>query len=180
MANRVAFLIDGFNVYHSVKEALRDRRITRGKWLNYKAFCESMLRDVVDFPSGSIPAGTFYFTALAQHCRPDVVMRHRQFIKAVQSVGTEVVLGNFKRKTLTCRSCNSRYDAYEEKETDVNIAVFLIKLFIQDRCDTAVLVTGDTDLVAAVTVAKELFPYKKIAIAFPYKRHTNHFKTVST
>jgi hypothetical protein len=41
---------------------------------------------------------------------------------------------------------------------------------MQDACDTAVLVTGDTDLAAAVRVAQRLFPNKMVSFAFPYKR----------
>jgi uncharacterized LabA/DUF88 family protein len=35
---------------------------------------------------------------------------------------------------------------YEEKETDVNIAIAMIKDAAQDVYDTAILVSGDTDL----------------------------------
>lgn len=60
--------------------------------------------------------------------------------------------------------------SYEEKETDVAIAVKLLEIFVKDVCDTAVLVTGDTDLAPAVRTANQLFSGKKIIFAFPYKR----------
>ncbi len=48
-----------------------------------------------------------------------------------------------------------------------------------DECDTAVILSGDTDLVAAVVTAKQLFPGKRVAVGFPYKRANHHFRTVA-
>ena len=70
--------------------------------------------------------------------------------------------------------------AYEEKETDVAIAVELLEIFVMDVCDTAVLVTGDTDLVPAITTAKRLFPRKNVLLLFPYKRHNRELKKLVT
>ena len=39
-----------------------------------------------------------------------------------------------------------------------------------DACDTAVLVTGDTDIAPAVRAVKRLYPTKDVCFAFPYKR----------
>jgi hypothetical protein len=68
----------------------------------------------------------------------------------------------------------------EEKETDVAISMKLVEVFYQDEADTAVLVTGDTDLAPAVRTASRLFPVKQICFAFPYKRrNTELAKLVS-
>jgi NYN domain-containing protein len=66
--------------------------------------------------------------------------------------------------------CGGALKKYEEKETDVAIAAKLFELLINDECDTAVLVTGDTDLAPACRTAQQLFPNKAIGFAFPYKR----------
>lgn len=71
---------------------------------------------------------------------------------------------------MRCPSCGHEYDRYEEKETDVSIALKLLELFITDSCDTVILVTGDTDLAPAVRTAKKLFSSKRVLFAFPYKR----------
>jgi hypothetical protein len=91
----------------------------------------------------------------------------------------QVVKGNFKRKNLKCKVCFQPYTSHEEKETDVNIALRLLECFLNDECDTVVLVTGDTDLVTAIATSKRLFPKKRIGIAFPYLRTNEHFKTVA-
>ena len=175
---RGSFLIDGFNVYHSVCDALANKCIKHGKWLNYYEFCKYYLGPCGD---NSQLAEIYYFSAIAKHLSdPAVVARHHNYIRALQSVGVKVVLGNFKKKSLKCKAqCKQPYSAHEEKESDVNLALMLIESFMLDRCDTAVIVSGDTDLVSAVSKAKELFPQKKVRIAFPYKRHNNHFLRVA-
>jgi hypothetical protein len=59
------------------------------------------------------------------------------------------------------------YRTHEEKETDVAIACKLLELLCQGRCDTAVLMTGDTDIAPAIRTAKLLYPTADIAVAFP-------------
>jgi uncharacterized LabA/DUF88 family protein len=62
------------------------------------------------------------------------------------------------------------FDRYEEKETDVAIASKLFEVLTNGACDTAVLVTRDTDLVPALGTAQRLFPNACILFAFPYGR----------
>jgi len=52
----------------------------------------------------------------------------------------------------------------------VAISVKLFELFYLDLCDTVVLMTGDTDVVPAIQLAKNLFPEKIIGCAFPFNR----------
>jgi hypothetical protein len=68
---------------------------------------------------------------------------------------------------------------HEEKETDVAISVKLIELFLLDRCDTAVLVSGDTDIAPAVRAARSLYPSKSICFLFPYRRKNNELDKLS-
>ncbi len=181
MTERVAFLIDGLNVYHSMKAALDSGLVQHAKWLNYVDFCQSLLRDVVFFRSDSVLSSVNYFTALATHI-PDcsLVQRHRTLIEVLDSLGTKTVLGNFKKKKVTCKAqCGLRFVSCEEKETDVNIAISLLRLFLNDQCDTAVVMSDDTDLVPAISAAKEIYPNKRIGVAFPYKRSNSHFKKVA-
>lgn len=96
-----------------------------------------------------------------------------------KSTGIEVITGNFKKKYPYCKLCKTNYSTHEEKESDINIAMQLIRSFINNECDTIVLVSGDTDLVSAVRTAKDLFPSKKVGIAFPYKRANTHFKEIA-
>lgn len=175
---RVTYLVDGFNVYHSVRDAITHTAQRNLKWLNYQSMCQSFITDVIHLQGGSL-GKIYYFTALARHAGRDVVMRHKLYIQALESVGVETVQGNFKKKFPKCKLCNTKYLSHEEKESDVNIALQMIRCFMDDECDTIVLVSGDTDLVSAVRTAKELFPLKKVGVAFPYKRANTHFKSIA-
>ena len=45
-----------------------------------------------------------------------------------------------------------------------------MELFHLDECDTAVIVSGDTDLAAVVKCAARVFPKKRVMFAFPHRR----------
>lgn len=175
--NRVSFLIDGFNIYHSVCDALKDGAITNGKWLNLHSLCSSYLYLCgKDAKVESI----HYFSALATHIAdPDTVSRHLSFISSIESTSVKVVLGQFKKKKIRCRTCNKGGIGYEEKESDVNIAVTLLELFMNDLCDTVVIITGDSDQNSVVRAAKRLFPAKRIICGFPYKRHSRELQALA-
>jgi hypothetical protein len=108
---------------------------------------------------------------------PGVVERHMRFLKCLRATGVTVELKRFKKKDLFFRvegdmgeRVRGRVRRHEEKETDVAIAAKLFEILIKDECDTAVLVTGDTDLAPACETAQRLFPSKRIGVAFPYGR----------
>jgi uncharacterized LabA/DUF88 family protein len=73
----------------------------------------------------------------------------------------------------------SHYITYEEKQTDVNIAVYLMRLAIEDKFDTAIIISGDNDLSPAIITAKELFPKKKIGIVSPIGRRSNELEKIA-
>lgn len=168
--NRVAFLIDGFNVYHSAIAVSKALNGATTKWLNLDSLCRSYLPLI---GKDTNLEGIYYFSALATHTtyrNPDRVKRHKIFIQCLESTGVKIYLGRFKQKDVWCKSCQKKILCHEEKETDVAIAVKLLEGFFTDSCDTAVLLTGDTDVAPAVRKANELFPSKTIIFAFPYKR----------
>lgn len=106
------------------------------------------------------------FTTLA-HWDADKVSRHKLFIRANENAGVSVVLGEFKRKDKLCRLCRRRYSTFEEKQTDVNIALKLFEMAVQDIYDRAVIVSGDTDLIPAISSVRATFPNKQIGVMVP-------------
>jgi uncharacterized LabA/DUF88 family protein len=167
---RVTFIIDGFNLYHSVREASRDLDGESTRWLDIRRLCSSY---IYLFGKTAVLQEIHYFSALAKHLEnrdPDITKRHRDFIKCLKATGVVAEINRFKKKSMTCPSCKHKFDRYEEKETDVAVAIKLLELFVTDSCDTVVLVTGDTDLAPVVRTAKKLFASKKVVFAFPYKR----------
>jgi len=172
---RITFLVDGFNLYHSVVDASSDLKLEgKGtKWLNIYKLCESYLHL---FGKEARLEKIFYFSALATHMQsesPQKVKKHNDYIKCLESTGLEKIMGSFKRKTnkyALNKNLSLSVTRHEEKETDVAISIKIVELFISNMCDFIVLMTGDTDIIPAIKTAKRLFPQKDICCAFPYKR----------
>lgn len=157
---RVSFFIDGFNVYHSLKDNPKYKKYL---WLDYFSFLQRYLR------TNDTLADIFYFSAFA-HWRPDSVKIHRLMISAWKDTGVKEVMGLFKDKHKYCPNCNTYFTAHEEKQTDVNIGIYLIKEAFEDTYDTAIIVTNDTDLIPAIRMVKSGSPQKKVGVLFPIDR----------
>lgn len=176
--NRTVFLVDGFNLYHSVPAAARAFGGSGTEWLNIDALCRSYLHIV---GSGATLDRIYYFSALAKHLEaknPDVTKRHRDLIRCLEDTGINIHLARFKRKTITCNHCGKTLTRREEKETDVAIAVVLLELLHTDGADSIVILSGDTDIAPAVRTAKKLFPAKAVGFAFPYGRKNKELAAI--
>ncbi len=178
MARRVVFLVDGFNLYHSLEQAERDLGIGT-KWLDLPGLCETYLYGI---GGGAKLEKVFYFSAPADHVeqtKPGAVDRHRTYIRALRSRDVVVELGTFKEKRRHCPKCSQEITSHEEKETDVAIAVRLLQQFWSDSCDVAVIVSADSDLSPAIREAKRSFPAKPIFCCFPYGRGTLELRSLT-
>lgn len=167
--NRISFLVDGFNLYHSVADLQRIDK-AGSKWLDIFRLCKSY---VYLFGKDAQLESVHYFSALAHHLTPsdpERVMRHRLYIRCLYDTGIIPQLSKFKKKFFFCEKCKHKNKRHEEKETDVAIAAKLFELLHKDQVESIVLVTGDTDLKPAVITAKDLFPSKTILFGFPFKR----------
>ena len=68
------------------------------------------------------------------------------------------------------------YKTFEEKQTDVNIAIQLFKLAIQDKYDKAFIISGDSDLIPSIEAVKSTFPNKQIGVIIPIGRSAEQLK----
>ncbi|MGH9861489.1 MAG: NYN domain-containing protein [Candidatus Acidiferrales bacterium] len=93
----------------------------------------------------------------------------RLLIRANESAGVRVVFGKLKRRDVRCRLCGGVFTKPEEKQTDVNIAIELLRLAVADRYDKAILISGDTDLLPAVKAVQTTFPGKQIGVVLPIR-----------
>lgn len=179
MADRVTFLVDGFNLYHSIRQAMDDSGNRHLRWLDLRSLLHSYLHV---FGTKAALEEIHYFTAYAHHLsasNPDVVHRHRTFIEALRESGVRVRVARFKRKDVRCPSCGTWFRRYEEKETDVAIGVKAIEVLHTDRCDTLVIVSGDTDVAPAIRTARSLFSSKRICVAFPHARFNAELQQIA-
>jgi len=101
-------------------------------------------------------------------------------ILCLEDTGINVILGRFKEKRIICRYCGKTLIRHEEKETDVSIALKIVELFTNDRCDILVIISGDTDLSPAIKCCKKYFPKKDICFGFPYRRKMKELASIAT
>lgn len=184
MREHTTFLVDGFNLYHSIRDIKRFSGGSWLKWLNVSSFCASFLHRIGNADLKSI----YYFSAYAYHLNnPNLIIRHETYLKCLEDTGVQTIMSRFKPKDVTCSlfqacsskvltSCSGVFVKHEEKETDVAIACKLLALLAKGDSDCIVLVTGDTDLAPVITSAKSLYPTKRVLCAFPYRRANAQLK----
>jgi len=176
MTIRTIFLIDGFNLYHSILDIARYNKGLSVKWLNIYSLCKSHLYLI---GKDATIETIYYFSALAYHLNDfNVIKHHEAYIKCLQETGVREQLGRFKRKYIHC-SHGGKIIRHEEKETDVAIASKMFEVLSKDECDSIVLVTGDTDQAPAVITAKLLFQDKQIIFAFPFARSNKQLALIA-
>jgi uncharacterized LabA/DUF88 family protein len=194
--HRVDAVVDGFNLYHSVRDAIKaiqaanelNRTHTANpvpmseqmKWLDIRRLCETYLPAIRERVGVRAELGdVHYFSAFAHHRGPEVVERHKDFLSALTIHGVRVGIAKFKRKTLECPHCRKEFQRHEEKETDVALGAKVIELANARSCDSVFLVTGDSDLRPALRLAKQINPALDIIIAFPFGRESVELKSLA-
>lgn len=166
---RVAVFVDGFNLYFG----LRHKHGRKYLWLDLQRLATSLLRADQQLVS------VHYFTTRISGPMESVDRQSRYLDALAECPLVSVHAGRFQQKDQRCRACGSSWRVFEEKETDVNIAIALLSGAIQDTYDTALLISGDSDLCPAARAISELFSEKRVIAAFPPGRHSRELqKTV--
>jgi uncharacterized LabA/DUF88 family protein len=141
---RIAAFIDGFNVYHG----LRDKGFSRFYWLDYRALVETFVRDNEELVS------VYYFTSRVT--KPaDAQKRQSTYLDALKARGgVEIIEGHYMHRPMRCPSCGHQWKRPTEKMTDVNVATHLVVGALRRDFDAALLICADADLIPAVRIAR--------------------------
>lgn len=163
---RVAVYVDGFNLYHG----LRDRGWRRYYWLDLCKLATKLLA-----PNQQL-ALVRYFTArvMPEPADPRKPDRQAAYLEALATLpDLHIHYGRFARRRRYCAACGAQWQTYEEKLTDVNIAVELLGDAQANVFDTALVVSADGDLTGLIGTIPTRFPAKRVVVAFPPGRHSN-------
>jgi uncharacterized LabA/DUF88 family protein len=168
-ARRAIAYVDGFNVYHGLHELTGRTHL----WLDVQSLCRQVT------PQDHELLAVKYFTARVRGTTPSY-HRQNKYLRALAShcPAVEITEGRFQKQTRFCRSCAAQWITYEEKESDVNIAISMVEDAALDRFDTAILVSGDSDLSPAVKAAKRLRTQAQIVAVFPPLRSSDPLRKV--
>ena len=124
-----------------------------------------------------------YFTAraLPEPRDPGKTFRQQTFLEALDTLPELYIhYGKYARKSYTCHNCGATWKSYEEKMTDVNIAVELLGDVQNNVFDTAIIVSGDSDLTGPITAVRSRYPDKEVVVAFPPDRVSKQLRQVAT
>lgn len=145
--------IDGFNLYH---RALQD---TPYRWCNPKALLEKVVGH------GAVFAAAKYYTArVSAKIDPDAPAKQQMYLKALTTfTDIEIVYGSFEvqNKYRVLAKPMSGFKPSpdvvcvinpEEKGSDVNLGVHMVRDAFQGRYEQAVICTNDTDLFEPIRI----------------------------
>ncbi len=148
----------------------RTRTYHKYKWLSLNKLANCFV-----VYKGDVIVGIEYFTTLVTWDAGKLA-RHKLYIKVQENDGVLVTYGEFKRKDVKCKLCKKVFPTVEEKQTDVNIALRLFQLAVEDKYGKAIIISGDTDLLPAMKAIQKNFPGKQIGVVIPIGKSSEDFK----
>ena len=159
--------IDGFNFYYGAVKG------TPYKWLDLEALCRRLL------PRDNI-VKIRYFTARvsARPDNPQQAARQGAYLRALATLPLlEIHYGHFKTRPVRLPLAQPGPTGprtvevlrTEEKGSDVNLATYLLLDAFKHACDTAVVVSNDSDLSEAIRVAQSKLSVR-VGIVNPHPR----------
>ena len=162
MNERVVAYIDGFNLYFGLKSA----GWKRFYWINLQLLAQNLLKPGQDL------VFTKYFTSRVSY-PAEKERRQSTFLEALETLNDfRIYYGHYQSDPQRCRKCGHKVWIPNEKMTDVNIAVEMLSDAYQNLFDVALVISADSDLSPPLLAIKELFPEKRVVIAFPPQRHS--------
>ena len=165
LAQRVAVYVDGLNLYYGLKS----RNWRRYYWLDVRRLAENLLR-----PGQSLTV-VRYFTARVepQSDDPERHIRQDTYLQALATLpDLTIQYGHHLPKVATCQRCGATRKTFEEKMTDVNIAVALLRDAMRNAFDTAIVISADSDLTGPINAVLRDYPEKRVVVAFPPNRNS--------
>jgi uncharacterized LabA/DUF88 family protein len=149
----IGVYIDGFNFYYrTFRNDRRKKKVPAAyKWLDLEKMAQILMpREQIDYVG--------YFTAPVDPQRsPQQARRQRAYLLALETLPTvDVVLGYFRwvhhKGTIheNGQGPSQTFWHWEEKGSDVNLAMRMVRDACQQRYDKFVLISNDSDLVEPV------------------------------
>ncbi len=169
---RVNAYVDGLNLFHSVNR--------RG--CDVKRMIGSRLRNHDQLNQ------TRYYTSFPSHCDEDIIKSYKKIIQTLTKSGVDIIEGEFREHNMLLYHNKIRpvafqedfkeerkyyYKRYEEKKTDVALAVDLVADSYKNSYDKAILVSADSDFIPAVVHVLSSHATKQISIFLPPERGGN-------
>lgn len=166
---RIAAYVDGFSVYNSCFKGPTKAAFAPYKWLDYRALLQAV------FPEDDVVL-VRVFTAIAPHAPgdQDQPTRHNTYVRALRcQPRTEVYVGRFqksKREAVLLRppdgvDAAQTVSIYQEKQSDVALASYLLLDAFDGVFERAVILTNDSDFLPPIRLVRERFGREVVVVS---------------
>jgi uncharacterized LabA/DUF88 family protein len=171
---KVIAYIDWFNFYHGIHRKLPDYY----KWIDYRKIVQQYLAP------DEVLLKICFFTATPRYDERKI-KRHNNYIDVLKKhLNIDIIEGNFTSTRKTFHLSNHPiiwpenavisptdfcYATFEEKQTDVNMALEILEWWFCDKYDKAIIFSWDSDIAPAIVKVKKLKKNKEFMAVLPYK-----------
>lgn len=174
MARTVAY-VDGFNLYYGCLKR------TPYKWLDLAALCRVLL------PDDSIERINYYTARVsARPHNQSAPLDQQTYLRAIRTIPhLSITFGKFLTHSVSMVLTGVEppqrvwVDKTEEKGSDVNLGVHLVRDALQKRFELAVLITNDSDLAEPVRIVTQEAGLP-VGILNPHEHHSQELKRLAT
>lgn len=158
---QVSVFIDGYNLYHAIHNLAKPHL----KWVNLFQLAKEFAR----YDLGYQIKRVVFFTAPPIHKSQEVQQRYALYIQALQANNVLVIEGKFKKKILSYNKDNKNFTriSFEEKESDVNLALSIIEDAFEKISDKILVITNDSDIAPAIRMARAKNKLLRINVITP-------------
>lgn len=178
MTKKVNVYIDWFNLYHSLANKIKnDRWDSYLKWSNLKSLVWSYLKEDEELNQ------VYFFSAIPRWWR-EKVKRHKNYSRALDSTWIKIINWNFAKISRSYKEQMRvikfllkewivdenieqyipkllTYETFEEKKTDVNMAIKILEDAFKWNYDNAIILSWDSDIIPSIESVKKNFRNKK-------------------
>lgn len=165
---RVIVFIDGNHLYHRMEDYYGTYDI------DIQKLCEKLCtinRKLIEI--------RYYYTPFKQHLNPQKYQEQQAYVEKIKRISfAQTITGKYIKKPIILKKTTldkiinivskEELQTYVEKGVDVNIAVDMIHFSSENHYDVAILLSGDSDFVPAITQVRKNRKEVQVA-AFPTK-----------
>ncbi|MGK7654441.1 NYN domain-containing protein [Roseovarius sp. B08] len=160
-----AFYIDGFNLYHGIKDLGKDHL----KWINYWKLAQLLIPQVSEELVKVVYCTAYYPDDEAKK------ERHRRFLNVQERCGVTVKKGHYAHERRDCGHCGGHWWHPTEKQGDINVAINMIRDAGLGTFEHGYLLTSDSDQAATAKMIREELPDIKLTtVRPPSKNFSKH------
>jgi uncharacterized LabA/DUF88 family protein len=156
-AKKVNFIIDGMNIFHAVKEKFG---------INFLNIDLNKLVRQISLKDENILSIKFFVSPFVGNT--NLAQIQREFIERNSKLSyVDLKLGVFRKRNIKCQKCTNQVVHYQEKHTDINIALEISRSAIDRSIDKIYLITADDDFKPAIASFNQIAPNKKLVRVLP-------------